>query len=104
WDDGTSWKVLQEGFATTGHDVADCHGVLVTHVHPDHHGLSGRVRDASAAWIAMHELDSETAEHLSTRMDCEHTRGDPAEQSSPDFNDELVAALLDAGATESELT
>ena len=45
WDDDTTWKVLQEGFVTTGHDIRECYGVLVTHMHPDHHGLSGRVRD-----------------------------------------------------------
>jgi glyoxylase-like metal-dependent hydrolase (beta-lactamase superfamily II) len=31
--------------------------VLVTHVHPDHHGLSGAVRERSGAWIAMHERE-----------------------------------------------
>ena len=58
WDDDTTWKVLQEGIETTGHHVADCYGVLVTHMHPDHHGLSGRVRDASGAWVAMHPQDA----------------------------------------------
>ena len=27
-------------------------------MHPDHHGLSGRVRDASGAWVAMHPQDA----------------------------------------------
>jgi len=35
--------------------VSDCYGVLVTHVHPDHHGLSERLREASNAWVALHE-------------------------------------------------
>ena len=68
WDDDESWEALVEGFRTAGTDVADCYGVLVTHVHPDHHGLSGRVREASDAWVAMHERDAVTVEHLSSAM------------------------------------
>ena len=41
WDDDTTWKVLQEGIATTGHDITECYGVLVTHMHPDHVGMAG---------------------------------------------------------------
>lgn len=95
WDDDESWAALVAGFRAAGTDVADCTGVLVTHVHPDHHGLSGRVQEASGAWVAMHERDAATVAHLSTSMQ--------KEQASRDFDDELVAMLLDAGASEDEL-
>jgi glyoxylase-like metal-dependent hydrolase (beta-lactamase superfamily II) len=104
WDDDESWDALVAGFRTAGSDVSACYGVLVTHVHPDHHGLSGRVREASDAWVAMHERDRATVEHLSRGMADEHAREQAPTQSSPDFTDELVAVLLDAGATEGELT
>jgi glyoxylase-like metal-dependent hydrolase (beta-lactamase superfamily II) len=104
WDDDESWNALVAGFAAAGTDVADCYGVLVTHVHPDHHGLSGRVREASDAWVAMHERDAITVEHLSSAMAQDHERGRDETQTLPDFSDELVAVLLDAGATEDELT
>ncbi len=68
WDDDESWDALVAGFRAAGADIAECFGVLVTHVHPDHHGLSGRVRDASDAWVAMHERDAFTVEHLSSSM------------------------------------
>lgn len=58
WDDPRSWQELVDGVRATGHDIADVRGVLVTHGHPDHHGLSRRVRDASGAWVAMHALDA----------------------------------------------
>jgi glyoxylase-like metal-dependent hydrolase (beta-lactamase superfamily II) len=38
--------------------VAEVRGVLVTHIHPDHYGLAGRVRDASGAWVALHPADA----------------------------------------------
>ncbi|MEU8763185.1 MBL fold metallo-hydrolase [Streptomyces sp. NPDC048659] len=57
WDDPASWRELTTGLGTLGLDVRDVHGVVVTHHHPDHHGLSGRVREESGAWIAMHAAD-----------------------------------------------
>ncbi|MFE1755212.1 MBL fold metallo-hydrolase [Streptomyces anandii] len=57
WDDPASWEALTEGLAACGTSPADVHGVVITHHHPDHHGLSGRVREASGAWVAMHAAD-----------------------------------------------
>ncbi len=103
WDDDESWNALVEGFRAAGTDVADCYGVLVTHVHPDHHGLSGRVHEASGAWVAMHERDAVTVQHLSGAMARDHSRDHAPAQTLPDFTDELIAVLLDAGASEDEL-
>lgn len=58
WDDPASWDTLAAGLDALGTSVTDVHGVVITHHHPDHHGLSGQVRDASGAWIAMHEADT----------------------------------------------
>ena len=58
WDDPDSWDTLAEGLTACGTSAADIHGVVITHHHPDHHGLSGRVREASGAWIAMHAADT----------------------------------------------
>ncbi|MFC0848583.1 MBL fold metallo-hydrolase [Streptomyces noboritoensis] len=58
WDDPASWDTLTDGLRLLGTDVADIHGVVLTHHHPDHHGLSGRVREASGAWLAMHAADT----------------------------------------------
>ncbi|WP_405808535.1 MBL fold metallo-hydrolase [Streptomyces sp. NBC_00210] len=58
WDDPSSWDTLTAGLDSLGVRVAEIHGVVITHHHPDHHGLSGQVRDASGAWIAMHAADS----------------------------------------------
>ncbi|MFF4847520.1 MBL fold metallo-hydrolase [Streptomyces sp. NPDC001194] len=59
WDDPESWDTLVAGLGALGVAIADVHGVVITHHHPDHHGLSGRVREASGAWIAMHAADTE---------------------------------------------
>ncbi|MGW1210351.1 MBL fold metallo-hydrolase [Streptomyces sp. NPDC002499] len=58
WDDPASWDTLAEGLTGCGTSVDEIHGVVVTHHHPDHHGLSGKVREASGSWIAMHAADT----------------------------------------------
>jgi glyoxylase-like metal-dependent hydrolase (beta-lactamase superfamily II) len=59
WDSDDAWDALRAGLTAIGGDVADVRGVLVTHMHGDHHGLSARVREASGAWVAMHPADAE---------------------------------------------
>jgi glyoxylase-like metal-dependent hydrolase (beta-lactamase superfamily II) len=55
WDAPASWQALTDGLGACGVPLSAVTAVLVTHVHPDHHGLSGAVREASGAWIGMHE-------------------------------------------------
>jgi glyoxylase-like metal-dependent hydrolase (beta-lactamase superfamily II) len=57
WNHPEGWAALRDGLAAVGVDVRDVAGVVVTHFHPDHAGLAGRVREESGAWIAMHEAD-----------------------------------------------
>ncbi|AWK71821.1 MBL fold metallo-hydrolase [Rhodococcus oxybenzonivorans] len=66
WDDDNAWAGLTSGLEEIGHSVKDVEGVVLTHFHPDHTGLCGRVREASGAWIAMHESDHELFAHMSS--------------------------------------
>ncbi|TDC58566.1 MBL fold metallo-hydrolase [Actinomadura sp. KC345] len=58
WDADATYEALVSGLATLGGAVGDVRGVIVTHFHPDHHGLAGRVRAESGAWIALHDADA----------------------------------------------
>ncbi|MGW2216909.1 MBL fold metallo-hydrolase [Nonomuraea sp. NPDC001684] len=58
WNHPDAWQALSGGLAALGLDVATVSGVVVTHFHPDHAGLAGQVKEASGAWIAMHEEDA----------------------------------------------
>ncbi|MFP3991106.1 MBL fold metallo-hydrolase [Streptomyces sp. E11-3] len=90
WDDPTSYDTLVAGLADCGVAVGELHGVVVTHHHPDHHGLSGKVREASGAWIAMHPADA----HVVRR-----TR----EQRPERWIDYLTDKLTTAGAPDDHL-
>ncbi|GAA0464340.1 MBL fold hydrolase [Paractinoplanes deccanensis] len=58
WDSAEGRTALSDGLARAGATLDDVGGVVLTHVHPDHHGLSGWVRDRSGAWIGMHPAES----------------------------------------------
>ena len=58
WDTDEAWAALCDGIEEAGGSIADVRGVLVTHIHPDHYGLAGRVRSASGGWIALHREDA----------------------------------------------
>jgi glyoxylase-like metal-dependent hydrolase (beta-lactamase superfamily II) len=57
WNHPDSWQALVSGLQTCEIPLSAVTAVIITHVHPDHHGLSGRVREASGAWIGMHERE-----------------------------------------------
>lgn len=90
WDDPSSLAALERGVAATEHRLDEVEGVLVTHHHPDHHGLSGHVRAASGAWIAMHPEDAEAV-----------TRRRMSVQS--EWLVQTAMVLLEAGASEEDL-
>ncbi len=58
WDTDEAWGALNAGIATAGGSMTDVTGVIVTHIHPDHYGLAGRIRDTSGAWIGLHPADA----------------------------------------------
>ena len=60
WDTEQGRDAVRAGLATAGAALTDVTGVVVTHVHPDHHGLSGWVREQSGGWIAMHPVEART--------------------------------------------
>ncbi len=58
WNTEEAYTALDAGLRTAGYEVGDVRGVLVTHIHPDHYGLAGRIREVSGGWIALHPADA----------------------------------------------
>jgi glyoxylase-like metal-dependent hydrolase (beta-lactamase superfamily II) len=65
WDSDRGWADLMSGFQAAGLSADRVTGIVVTHVHLDHHGLSRRLAEASGAWIAMH---TEEVQNLPSRI------------------------------------
>lgn len=62
WNAEPAWDGLLAGLVECGTSVEEVQGVLITHHHPDHLGLAGRVREASGCWVGMHAADTALVE------------------------------------------
>ncbi len=62
WNTEDAFAALNAGLEEAGGSLSDVRAVLVTHIHPDHYGLAGRVREESGAWIGLHPDDAEMLE------------------------------------------
>jgi glyoxylase-like metal-dependent hydrolase (beta-lactamase superfamily II) len=58
WNTDDAYAALEAGLKFAGYEMGDVRGVMVTHIHPDHYGLAGRIREASGAWISLHPADA----------------------------------------------
>jgi glyoxylase-like metal-dependent hydrolase (beta-lactamase superfamily II) len=58
WNTDDAYDSLVSGLDVAGFAIGDVQGVLVTHIHPDHYGLAGRIREASGAWVGLHPADA----------------------------------------------
>jgi glyoxylase-like metal-dependent hydrolase (beta-lactamase superfamily II) len=58
WPTDDAWEALNAGLTEAGGSMSDVQAVVVTHLHPDHYGLAGRVREASGAWVGLHPSDA----------------------------------------------
>jgi glyoxylase-like metal-dependent hydrolase (beta-lactamase superfamily II) len=58
WNTDDAYQTLVAGLDQAGFAIGRVAGVLVTHIHPDHYGLAGRIREASGAWVGLHPADA----------------------------------------------
>lgn len=58
WPSEEAWQALTQALEGIGYRPKDVRTVLATHIHSDHYGLAGRLRDASGAHIGMHPADA----------------------------------------------
>ena len=58
WDSQESLWALQEGMKAANLKLRDIKKVVITHVHPDHYGLSSKIKQISGAQIAIHRIDA----------------------------------------------
>src|SRR5215469_12930402 len=57
WNHPESWRALTAGMGECEIPMSAVTAVVITHMHPDHHGQSGKVREVSGAWIGMHAAE-----------------------------------------------
>jgi glyoxylase-like metal-dependent hydrolase (beta-lactamase superfamily II) len=60
---------LQKQLAEIGSDIRDISQILVTHVHPDHYGMAGRIKQLSGALFTTHDIEKGFIESRYINMD-----------------------------------
>jgi glyoxylase-like metal-dependent hydrolase (beta-lactamase superfamily II) len=84
WPSDAGWSGLAAGIASAGHALADIGYVLVTHAHPDHLGMAGRLREVSGARVGMHPAEIDAVTRLRAGAGAERTSSWLAERGAPD--------------------
>ncbi|MBI2847736.1 MAG: MBL fold metallo-hydrolase [Chloroflexi bacterium] len=69
WNSEEAFKSLTGQLAEIGVNFADIRQIVITHVHPDHYGLVGRLGEVSSARISLHPLEREIIAFRHLRMD-----------------------------------
>jgi len=57
WNTDKSFATLHNYLLKIGADFEDISQIVVTHVHPDHYGMAGRIKKLSGATVAMHYIE-----------------------------------------------
>ncbi|MFP3975936.1 MAG: MBL fold metallo-hydrolase [Dehalococcoidia bacterium] len=69
WDTPSAFESLQSQLRDIGLDFRDITRILITHAHPDHFGMAGKIKGLSGAKVAMHRLEAETIQSRYWDMD-----------------------------------
>jgi glyoxylase-like metal-dependent hydrolase (beta-lactamase superfamily II) len=64
WDTPDSLEALRKGLDELGIRLEDIRRLIITHNHPDHYGLAGRLVQLASCGVTMHHLD---AVHIESR-------------------------------------
>jgi glyoxylase-like metal-dependent hydrolase (beta-lactamase superfamily II) len=57
WDLDEGWDLFRAGLTRAGASLDDIRGVVVTHAHPDHYGLTRRLQEQTDAWVGLHPAE-----------------------------------------------
>jgi glyoxylase-like metal-dependent hydrolase (beta-lactamase superfamily II) len=59
WNTDESFTIFHNFLLKHGLSFLDIKKILVTHVHPDHYGMAGRIKQLSGAEMMMHHIEKE---------------------------------------------
>jgi len=69
WDTKEAFDSLKKQLVEIGINLEDISQIVVTHVHPDHYGLAGKLKRLYNAKLALHHLEKDFIESRYINMD-----------------------------------
>ena len=69
WNTDTAYEALEAGMREHGSHPTEIQRLVITHVHPDHYGMAGRLKRLADCDVVIHEKDAEviTARYLAPK-------------------------------------
>jgi glyoxylase-like metal-dependent hydrolase (beta-lactamase superfamily II) len=59
WNTDNAYKALEAGMQEHGSHPTEVQKLVITHVHPDHYGMAGRIKQLASCDVILHEKDAE---------------------------------------------
>ena len=94
WDSQESLAALGEGLKADRLKLRDIKTIVITHIHPDHYGLAGKIKQLCGAKIAMERSEAQLVNfrykdftELLQRVEEEARRNGVPKDELPDFRD-----------------
>src|SRR5271157_4045184 len=69
WNTDESFTTFHNALVKNGFAFNNIKQILVTHVHPDHYGMAGRIKELSGAELIMHHLEKDFIEPRYVNME-----------------------------------
>ncbi len=69
WNIDAAYQAVVSQLAEIGADIRQISQIVVTHIHPDHYGLAGRLKEISHARLYVHRLDTALVQERYLNMD-----------------------------------
>jgi glyoxylase-like metal-dependent hydrolase (beta-lactamase superfamily II) len=69
WNTDEVYNSLQKQIAEIGADIRDISRIVITHIHPDHYGLAGRLKQLYGPELTFHNAEKEFIESRYINMD-----------------------------------
>jgi glyoxylase-like metal-dependent hydrolase (beta-lactamase superfamily II) len=57
WNAPEAWDALRQQLDAAGVGLRGLRTIVMTHIHPDHYGLAGRLKESSGARLILHRLE-----------------------------------------------
>jgi len=69
WNIPKSFSILEEQLRELGFGFEDITQIIITHMHGDHYGLSGKLKELSQATIALHQVEKALVDSRYVNLD-----------------------------------
>jgi glyoxylase-like metal-dependent hydrolase (beta-lactamase superfamily II) len=69
WNTDASFATLHNYLVKNGLSFGDISQIIITHIHPDHYGMAGRIKKLSGATLGMHHIEKDFIESRYVSME-----------------------------------